>query len=97
MREQTIWLWGLGEGADLGPEPTWCGVGGTAWRLVSWERSRAEARERERRAERKVKCICAHPIGHWKDFLWLWMRWKAIEESLWRLCGDGQGGSIDTI
>lgn len=27
--------------------------------------------------EKEVLCI--HLVGHWKNFLLLWMRWKAIE------------------
>ena len=34
------------------------GVMGAEQRLEQWERT-----------ERKVKYICAHPTGHWKDFL----------------------------
>lgn len=60
MREQTIWLWGLGEGADLGPEPTWCGVGGTAWRLVSWEQSRGQRAGEEGREESEVHLRTSH-------------------------------------
>lgn len=36
-------------------------------------------------------------LGTGRTFCDSGLRWKAIEESLWRLCGDGQGGSIDTI
>lgn len=63
MREQTIWLWGKSSrerAQTLALSQRACGVGGTAWRLASWEQSRGQRAGEEGREESEVHLRTSH-------------------------------------